>query len=172
MADDDLQSLVVVFARLLLRNTADTINFLDSIKVGDQSALVAVMSVWADNSTYFYGRHTNKIWCGGAAEAQAVAPVPLHALTRTPRRQAHVRPTVRSGLAIIQLFQSLDPRLLSIQVKQQQVDQSDEIVTRSKAKQRTARGRGRDGGHGRATERRVLARSDSRDVQVRRRRWP
>ena len=72
MADEVPQSLVVVFARLLLRNTADTINFLDSIKVDDRSALVAVMSVWADNSTYFYGRHTNKIWCG-SAEAQPVA---------------------------------------------------------------------------------------------------
>lgn len=142
LADEVPQSLVVVFARLLLRNTADTINFLDSIKVDDRSALVAVMSVWADNSTYFYGRHTNKIWCR-SAEAQPVAWVLARTNSDTTPAFAHAS-VRRSGLAIIQLFQSLDPRLLSIQVKQQQVDQSNEIVTRSKAKQRMAPGRGRE----------------------------
>ena len=49
--------------------------------------------------------------------------------------------TLHSGLALIRLFQTLDTRLLAIQVQQAVVDTTPEIITRSKAKQGASRPR-------------------------------
>ena len=52
----------MVFARLVIRNAPQTIDFLHGLQLDDRSALAAVLSVWATNSEFFYGRHTNKVW--------------------------------------------------------------------------------------------------------------
>ena len=66
-----------VFARLILRDTVETINLLAGLVLDGRSALAAVMTVWTTHSEFLYGRTSIKIWC----ERRARAPVPVPDLT-------------------------------------------------------------------------------------------
>lgn len=50
-----IQSLILVFARLVLKQASDVINFLGGLTIGDRNGLDVVMSSWLANTTYFTG---------------------------------------------------------------------------------------------------------------------
>ncbi|KAF8461363.1 armadillo-type protein [Kalaharituber pfeilii] len=50
-----IQSLILVFARLTIRQAKDVVDFLSGINVGDQNGLQSVITKWLANSEYFSG---------------------------------------------------------------------------------------------------------------------
>lgn len=50
-----IQSLILVFARLVLKQASDVVNFLGGLVIGDRNGLDVVMSSWLANTTYFTG---------------------------------------------------------------------------------------------------------------------
>ncbi|KAI5806722.1 armadillo-type protein [Peziza echinospora] len=50
-----IQSLILVFARLTIRQAKDVVDFLAGINVGDQNGLQSVLTKWVANSEYFAG---------------------------------------------------------------------------------------------------------------------
>jgi hypothetical protein len=50
-----IQSLIMVFARLILLNAAETVNFLAGIQIENSNALAVVLTKWLENATTFAG---------------------------------------------------------------------------------------------------------------------
>ncbi|EWC47969.1 hypothetical protein DRE_02851 [Drechslerella stenobrocha 248] len=50
-----IQSLIVVFARLVIKQPVDVVNFLATNLIGEQSGLQVVLSAWLENSNVFSG---------------------------------------------------------------------------------------------------------------------
>ncbi|KAF3224223.1 hypothetical protein TWF106_004423 [Orbilia oligospora] len=50
-----IQSLIVVFARLVIKQPSDVVDFLATNSIGDRSGLQVVLSAWLENSSVFSG---------------------------------------------------------------------------------------------------------------------
>lgn len=55
MLTDCVQSLILVFARLTIRQAKEVVTFLAGISVGELSGLQSVLTKWLTNSEYFSG---------------------------------------------------------------------------------------------------------------------
>lgn len=52
-----VQNLILVFARLVLKQAKDVVDFLGGLTISDRNGLEVVMSSWLSNSPYFAGYH-------------------------------------------------------------------------------------------------------------------
>lgn len=116
------KSLILVFARLVLKQAKDVVDFLAGLSIRDMNGLQVVLGAWLENSSSFSGYEEIRqkygyIWTGFL----------------DLRINSHRRDSV---IALSQLYRLQDPRLSQIMVKGDLiVPESNRIMTRSKAKQ-------------------------------------
>lgn len=118
-----MKSLILVFARLVLKQAKDVVDFLAGLSIRDMNGLQIVLGAWLENSSSFSGY-------------EEIRQKYAYARAQFLKRVRMNSQRCDSVIALSRLYQLQDPRLSQIMVKGDLiVPESNRIMTRSKAKQ-------------------------------------